>query len=95
MIVTNAPVDGLPSVLLFEVDGSSWYVQAQPGDDAIIGSLQDYIAGTLQGPCPSGPGEVTVQVGEPVCYVTQYQAAYGGDQPPTVPIDQFAGLLGL
>ena len=95
LILTSEPVDGLPTVLLFEADGSSWYVQAQPGDDAIAAALQDYVAGTLQGPCPTGPGEVAVQAGEAVCYVERYQRAYGGDEPATVPIDQFAGLLGL
>ena len=95
LILTSEPVDGLPTVLLFEAGGSSWYVQAQPGDDAIAAALQDYVAGTLQGPCPTGPGEVAVQAGEAVCYVERYQRAYPGDEPATVPIDQFAGLLGL
>ena len=94
LILTSDPVDGLPTVSLFEANGSSWYVQAQPGDDAIAASLEDYLAGILQGPCPSGPGEVAVQAGADVCYVERYQRAYGGEAV-TVPIDQFAGLLGL
>jgi hypothetical protein len=95
LIVTSSPVDGLPSVLLFESDGTSWYAQAAPGEDGVIDTLRDYLAGILQGPCPDGPGETPVQAGDLVCYVTQYQSAYGGDEPPTVPLNQFAGLLGL
>ena len=95
LIVTSSPVDGLPSVLLFEVDGTSWYAQAAPGEEDVVDALADYLAGILQGPCPDGPGETPVQAGDLVCYVAQYQGAYGGDAPPTVPLDQFAGLLGL
>ena len=78
-------------MLLFEAAGSSWYVQAQSGEEGVIDALADYLAGILQGPCPDGPGEVAVQAGELVCYVARYQAADGRD----VPLDQFAGLLGL
>jgi hypothetical protein len=95
VIVTRTPVDGLPSVLLFEADGTAWYAQAAAGEDGVIDALRDYLAGTLQGPCPEGPGETPVQAGELVCYVAQYQSAYGGDAPPPVPLNQFAGLLGL
>jgi hypothetical protein len=94
VIVTRTPVDGLPSVLLFEADGTAWYAQAAAGEDGVIDALRGYLAGTLQGPCPEGPGETPVQAGELVCYVAQYQSAYGGDAP-TVPLDQFAPLLGL
>ena len=95
VIVTSSPVDGQPSVLLFETDGTSWYAQAAPGEDGVIDTLRDYLAGILQGPCPEGPGETPVQAGDLVCYVSQYQSAYGGDAPPPVPLDQFAPLLGL
>ena len=94
-IVTSSPVDGLPAVLLFEVDGTSWYAQAAPGEEGVVDALADYLTGILQGPCPDGPGETPVQAGDLACYVVQYQSAYGGDAPPTVPLDQFAGLLGL
>ena len=95
VIVTSSPVDGLPQVLLFEADGTSWYAQAAPGEDGVIDTLRDYMAGILQGPCPDGPGEAAVQAGDLVCYVSQYQSAYGGDAPPPVPLNQFAPLLGL
>ena len=95
VIVTSSPVDGQPSVVLFEAGGTSWYAQAAPGEDGVIDTLRDYLAGILQGPCPEGPGETPVQAGDLVCYVTQYQSAYGGDEPPPVPLNQFAPLLGL
>ena len=80
LIVTNSPVEGLPSVLLFEADGTSWYAQAASGEEDVVDALADYLAGILQGPCPDGPGEVPVQAGE-LCATRAVPGRYGGDVP--------------
>jgi hypothetical protein len=88
-----APKASKTAVPFFQDGSDTWSIAGPPKDGALTKSLQGIVRTSLQATCDvNASGSAPYAAPNPTCYEGIYKDVLGA---PYVPLDAFAGLLGV